>query len=70
MNKDWKGTPYNEREFYFPRTSREVYGRQLTREDFETDEVTSSHSVHWGDLVVGVGACVIVVYLLIFGWRV
>jgi hypothetical protein len=70
MDNKWKGTEYKRNDYEFPRTSREVYGRQLSREDFEEDYVTPSHNVHWGDVAVGVVACAVFVYLLIFGWGV
>ena len=70
MDNKWKGTEYKRNDYHFPRTSREVYGKQLKDEDFETDEVTVSHSVHLGDTMVVIVCLFIAVYIIFFGWGV
>lgn len=68
MKNQWKGTEYKRNDYHFPRTSREVYGRQLNEDDFEQDIVTPRHSVHKGDLAVVVLCLAIAVYIIFFGW--
>lgn len=68
MKNQWQGTEYKLRDYHFPRTSREAYGRQLKEEDFEQDDVTLSHDVHVGDVMVVVMCLFIAVYVMFFGW--
>ena len=51
MQNKWKGTEYKRNDYHFPRTSREVYGRQLNEDDFEQDIVTTCHVVFGEELL-------------------
>lgn len=68
MQNKWRGTEYRSRDYKFARTSREAFGKQLTDDDFEQDDVTLSHFVHKGDVAVVVMCLFIAVYVMFFGW--
>ena len=65
-NKKWEGVEYRSKDFNYPRSSREVFGRNLTSADFGNDK---SKWADVGDIAVVVVCLVIAVYLMFFGVR-
>lgn len=63
-DKKWEGVDYKNKDFHYARNSKEAFGRQLRREDFENE----SKWADVGDILVFVVCLVIAVYLMFFGW--
>ena len=62
-----KQTEFNQHDrkhYYFPRSSREAFGRAFTNEDFE--EEIFHDEVHKGDRAVAV-VCIIIAICILFG---
>ena len=62
MNKRFDG--YNREDFHYPRSTREVYGENLTRDDFE-DIYTRGHKL---DVLVGVASVIIAIVFFSIVW--
>lgn len=55
---------HDRKHYYFPRTSREAFGRPLTSDDFDGDAFDTE--VHKGDRAVAV-VCIIIAVCILFG---
>jgi len=55
---------HDRKHYYFPRSSREAFGRAFTNEDFE--EEIFNNEVHRGDRAVAV-VCIIIAVCILFG---
>jgi len=56
-NKEWLGTEYKRRDYYFARTSQEAFGAQAKPEDFVTDGHIVQSDPTWVEVTV---ACLFV----------
>lgn len=62
MNKRFDG--YNREDFHYARNTREVYGKTLSKDDFE-DTYARGHKL---DVLVGVASVLIAIVFFIIVW--